>query len=337
VGTEAVWVGVVGGAIVLACGVTRDIGPTGGTDAMGPADAGSHAPRAGGSYDGGPQVAGTVGPTGGSVSRLLFAIVGDTRPPSEDDTAAYPTAIITRIYARMNALSPRPSFAVSTGDYQFASPRGDQGAAQLDVYLGARARFAGVLFPSMGNHECTGATASNCGAGNPDGLTNNFKSYVSKLLSPIGRTDPYYEVDIDAVDRSWTAKFLFVAANAWTSAQESWLVSAMQRSTTYTFLVRHEPADATSAPGVLPAERVMLGRPYTLSIVGHSHTYARSGAREVIVGNGGAPATGGKDYGFGIVSQQADGSLSVDMLDQLSGLADPDFHFAVKADGSPAR
>jgi hypothetical protein len=279
---------------------------------------------------------GTVGASGGSVSRLYFAVVGDTRPASEDDTSAYPTSIITQIYEHIDALSPKPTFAVATGDYQFAAPSGAEGATQLDLYLGARAKYSGQLFPAMGNHECTGLTASNCGSGNPDGVTNNYTSFLSKLLGPINQTNPYYEIDVNAPDGSWTSKFLFIAANAWTQAQATWLDMAMSRATTYTFVVRHEAASVTSPPGVTPSENIFLNHPYTLAIVGHNHTYAHSGPREVTVGNGGAPLTGSKDYGFGVISQRDDGTIAVDMIDYASGLADPNFHFAVKADGSAA-
>jgi hypothetical protein len=288
-------------------------------------------------YDGGAAPTGSVGPGGGSVSRLYFAVVGDTRPANIDDTADYPTAIITQIYQDIAALSPQPTFAVATGDYQYATPTGSQGAAQLDLYMGARAGYAGTVFPAMGNHECTGATASNCGPGSVDGLTNNYEVFVSRLLAPIQQTSPYYEVDVDAADGSWTAKLLFVAANAWTQAQGNWLDQAMSRSTTYTFLVRHEPAAASTAPGVPEAERIMANHPYTLSIVGHTHTYQRSGPREVIIGNGGAPLGGSGDYGYGMISQQPDGSIAVDVVDYTSALADSSFHFTVNPDGSPAR
>ncbi len=46
--------------------------------------------------------------------------------------------------------------------------------------------------------------------------------------------------------------------------------------------------------------------------------------------------SGGVDYGFGMLSQQADGSIAIDMIDYTSGLADTSFHFALKPDGSPA-
>ena len=287
-------------------------------------------------YDGGAPPTGSVGPGGGSVSRLYFAVVGDTRPPSPDDTAGYPTAIITQIYTHLEALSPKPSFAVSTGDYMFASTGGTEGATQLDLYVGARSKYSGQLFAAMGNHECTGFTNSNCGGGNADGVTSNYTAFLSKLLGPISQTNPYYEVDVGAADASWTAKFLFVAANAWTQTQATWLDQAMAKPTTYTFVLRHESASANTAPGVIPSENIMGNHPYTLAIVGHTHTYQHSGPREVIVGNGGAPLSGGKNYGFGIVSQRTDGAVAVDMIDYASGVADSSFHFAVKPDGSAA-
>jgi len=286
------------------------------------------------SYAPGAAPTGSVGPTGGNVSRLYFAVVGDTRPANEDDTAGYPTAIITQIFQDLQALSPQPTFAISTGDYQYAAPTGTQGATQLDLYATARAGYSGTVFPAMGNHECTGFTNSNCGAGNPDGLTNNYNAFLSKMLAPIGQSSPYYEVDVAGSDGSWTAKLLFVAANAWTQTQADWLDQAMGIATTYTFVVRHEAASASTAPGVNPAEVIMTKHPYTLSIVGHSHEYQRSGPREVIFGNGGAPLSGSGDYGFGMISQQADGSVAVDMIDYTSGLSDSSFHFAVHADGS---
>jgi hypothetical protein len=286
--------------------------------------------------DAGGPVTSQIDSDGGTESRLYFAIVGDTRPANIDDTPGYPTPIITKIWSDIAALEPMPPFTVSTGDYQFSSSFGTQAAPQLDLYLGARAQYPGVTFPAMGNHECTGATASNCGAGTANGITNNYTSYLTKMLGPIGKTDPFYEIDVNAQDMSWTSKFLFVAANAWTDAQGTWLDGAMARATTYTFIVRHEPAQANTAPGVDPSEAIMAKYPYTLSIVGHTHTYEHFGAREVVIGNGGAPLSGSKDFGYGLVSQRADGSLAVDMVDYTSGLADGRFHFAVKADGTPA-
>jgi hypothetical protein len=158
------------------------------------------------------------------------------------------------------------------------------------------------------------------------------------MLAPIGKTQPYYAIDVGAADATWTAKFVFVAANAWSSAQDTWLESTLSKPSTYTFVIRHEPASATTAPGVTPSELVMARHPYTLAIVGHSHTYAhdRETPRQVLVGNGGAPLSS-KDYGFAVFSQQADGAVDVDMLQWQTLAADASFHFAVQPDGSAAR
>ncbi|HZU85632.1 MAG TPA: metallophosphoesterase [Polyangiaceae bacterium] len=313
--------------VLCACG-TRDA-------REGASDAAGQPARAAARLEGG--ASGGVDATGGRVDRLRFAIIGDTRPASVDDTAGYPTGIITRIFQDIQALQPPPPFAVSTGDYMFASTGGGQAAAQLDVYLRARRAFSGVVFPAMGNHECTGATASNCGDGNADGVTDNYAQFLSKMLQPLGRAAPYYAVPIGALDGSWSAKFVFVAANAWDGAQADWLDATLGRPTTYTFVVRHEPAAATSAPGVSPSEQIMSRHPFTLSIVGHSHTYDRSGPNEVIVGNGGAPlAPTAPGYGFGLAEQRADGAIRVDMIDYQTMQRDQSFTFAVRPDGSPA-
>ncbi len=207
---------------------------------------------------------------------------------------------------------------------------------QITLYMGARAKYSGAFFPAMGNHECTGATASNCGAGNTDGITNNYTAFLSQMLGPIGKTLPYYAIDIKAADATWTAKLVFIAGNAWSSAQATWLETTLDAPTTYTFVVRHEPKDTTQAPGVSPSEAIMAQHPYTLALVGHTHTYYHFPGREVLVGNGGAPLSGSKNFGFAIVSQRPDLALQVDMIDYASGLSDSKFHFVVKPDGTPA-
>src|SRR5262249_28117444 len=129
----------------------------------------------------------------------------------------------------------------------------------------------------------------------------------------------------------------FIAANAWTAAQSTWLDAELAKPTTYTFVVRHESRYASEAPGVTPSEAIIHKYPYTLAVVGHTHTYQHySSAKEVIVGNGGAPLTGTKNYGFAIMQQRPDKAIVVDMLDYASGAADASFHFAVNPDGSAA-
>jgi hypothetical protein len=292
----------------------------------------SLAPPAPQSSSQGGRPSGPLGNDGGSVPRLIFACVGDTRPPTEDDTASYPVDVITRIYEDIEALSPRPPFVVSTGDFIFSSSqRGDVAEAQLDLYMHARARYSGMFFPAMGNHECTGATFSNC-AYDP---TASYLAFLQRMLAPIGKALPYYVVRLDALDGSWSAKVVFIAANAWSSAQQSWLEATLSTSTTYTFIVRHEPASDSEAPGVAPSETIMARHPYTLAIVGHDHTYGhyRDSPREVLIGNGGAPLAS-KSFGFGLFTQAPDGAIVVDVIDWQSGERDGAFHFAVAADGT---
>jgi hypothetical protein len=280
-----------------------------------------------------------VGGDGGTLSRLYFGIVGDTRPATNDDTANYPTDIITKIYAAVNAFQPSPPFVVATGGYMFASVGTSgkhQADPQLSFYMTARQQYPGLFFPAMGNHECTGWTNSNCGMGNVDGITENYTVFADRMLTPIGKKLPYYSIGINATDGRWTSKFVFVAANAWDSAQSTWLDSVLAQPTTYTFVVRHEAKSANTAPGVNPSESIMAKYPYTLALVGHDHTYSRTGQREVIVGNGGAPITGAATYGYALVNQRADDAIQLDMYDYQTGRADSSFSFAVKADGSPA-
>jgi hypothetical protein len=325
------------GRSLQACVPSSDCSSGGGnTDSGGGPPVDSGVP-----YDGGGgQVTGTVGANGGTLSRLLFAVVGDTRPATYDDVAGYPTAIITKIFQDVEAFNPKPAFVIGTGDYQFASSGSSSTAGQqLDLYEHARAGYSNVHFPAMGNHECTGSTTSNCGSGNTNGTTANYTAFMSKLLGPIQKTLPYYVINVNAVDNSWTSKFVFIAANAWDSTQSSWLSTTMAKATTYTFVIRHEPPDASpAAPGQAPSEAIIAQHPYTLLIVGHSHTYGHYATpypREVIVGNGGAPlSVSNKNYGFAVMSQRADGAIVGDMIDYMSGLADSRFHFAVKPDGT---
>src|SRR5262249_57232189 len=70
-----------------------------------------------------------------TVDDLTFGIVGDTRPPMSNDTASYPTPIITATSQGVAAAAP--GFAVSTGDYMDVSSSGAEANPQLDPYQGA--------------------------------------------------------------------------------------------------------------------------------------------------------------------------------------------------------
>jgi hypothetical protein len=259
-----------------------------------------------------------MGSGSSSVTDLRFGIVGDTRPPNPDDTAGYPSAIITKIYQDLEAELPNVPFVISTGDYMFADTAA-QVTAQLALYMTARNQYSGTQYPAMGNHECTGATASNCGQGNTDGMTANYTQFISTMLAPVSETSPYYTKDINADDNSWTAKFVFVACNAWSSTQASWLTTELAKPTTYTFVVRHEGTNAISETSCSQSQTIIDAHPLTLLVVGHTHTYSHySSTKEVVVGIGGAPLTSGTDYGYALVSRNASGTLTVTVYNYQS-------------------
>jgi hypothetical protein len=262
----------------------------------------------------GPTPTGTVGPSGGTVSRLYFAVVGDTRPANPDDTAHYPVEVITKIYADIEALNPRPQFVLTTGDYMFASPAGTQAQPQIALYAQAAQQFTGgPIFADMGNHECTGATASNCATT----ATSNYQAYLSTMVKPLGKDLPYYTVPFTAADGSFTAKLIIVACNAWDQTQKTWLDGELAKQTTYTIVSRHQPSSATAGPCVGDVDALLAQHPYDLLIVGHSHTFARDN-REIIVGNGGAPITGNVPFGFAIVDQRPGSGFVITQYDYSS-------------------
>ena len=101
----------------------------------------------------------------------------------------------------------------------------------------------------------------------------------------------------------------------------SWLTTQLQTSTTYTFIVRHEPTADNTAPGVTPSEAILAQYPYTLKIVGHTHEFSQVTTKEIIVGNGGAPlASSGDAFGYALVSMTANGDLSVAEIDATTNL-----------------
>lgn len=274
-----------------------------------------------------------AGNGGGILPELRFAVVGDTRPVNLDDTQNYPTEIVRQIWQNVEAEQPHPQFAISTGDYIFASVTHSEQNPQYDLYLAARTAFSGLVYPALGNHECNGYTKSNCGPGNEDLLPANYTLFMERMIAPLGENRPYYIERFAASDGSWTAKMVFVAANAWDLTQAAWLDLVLSEPTTYTFVVRHEAHDATTAPGVLPSQQIIAKHPMTMMIVGHTHAYRHYPAyREIIVGNGGAPLTSDSNYGFVIVARQPDGSIGVTSREYITtNVVD---QFSVKADGT---
>jgi hypothetical protein len=119
-----------------------------------------------------------------------------------------------------------------------------------------------------------------------------------------------------------SVKLVFIAANAWNSAQESWLKSALASPTTYTFIVRHEPSYDNTAPGVTPSETIINGSAYTMELLGHSHEYKKIDDQHVISGNGGAPLsnTTSLSYGFLFIQILGDGNVAVNEIDAATGM-----------------
>ncbi len=292
------------------------------------------------SIDGSDAATATVVAAGGSsdqpllVPSLDFVVVGDTRPPVPDATSSYPTPVIRKIWKAAEAEKPPVFFAVTTGDYVFAKPTSKEGAAQMDLYLGAQSYFCRKSWHCMGNHECTGATDSNCGASGKDGQPTLYKNFLSKFVQPMGFEQPYFTVWYADNAHTWKAKFVFIAANAWDSTQAAWLKGEMAKPSTYTFVVRHESSEATDGPGVTPSEDIIAGFPYTLLVVGHRHTYKRLGIREVIVGNGGAPLVEQINYGYVVIRRRPDAAIQLTSYDYLSHAVFETF--ALAADGTEA-
>jgi hypothetical protein len=280
---------------------------------------GSGGGGSGGSGGGGSGGSGGVTISGGS-GPLAFGVFGDARPANippttsgSDPATGYPTQVLTGIFNL--AQQKGAKFMVGTGDYMYADTQA-QVDAQLALFGQAHAGFSGPLYLAMGNHECNGYTDSNCPALNE---YPNVRSFV-KLL-PSGVSSPWYRVDFDTP--SGKAKFLFVAANAWSTAQEDWLKTQLADPTTYTLVVRHEPATNThgTAPGAQPSEALLTGAAFTLELLGHTHEYRHEDLQHVISGNAGAPISGGSHYGFLLIEQGTDGRLTATEYDQATGQA----------------
>jgi hypothetical protein len=336
-----------------ACGGQSDGGSTG---AGGSSGAGGST-GAGGSGGGGVTLPAPTLPAQ-SLSALSFGMTGDTRPPNSQ-TSRYPQTLRTIIGSVFSGFaSANVPFAVGSGDYAFSSTNAGDAVPQYQDYMSARANFGGTFLPTMGNHECNGFTNSNCPVGSFTGMTQD---YVDTIVQPsTSQTSPYYSKLYKATDGSWTAKFIFIAANAWNSAQQTWLQNTLNVDTTYTFTIRHEPANDARAPGVTPSENLMApafnGGRLTLSITGHTHLVQLPGgtqpygdpfgstlAYEMIVGNGGAPLDAGPTYGYAVATRRAsDGAIVVQMYESADSsgnpitpnVADPNFRFAVNANGS---
>ena len=101
-------------------------------DSAAPSDTGSHANHDASTVDatrdvaevndaatsGGDASGPAIGPNGGTVDQLHFAVFGDVRP-SLPDIAPYPSMVFTQVMDGVESLNAQ--FAVGTGDYMFAN------------------------------------------------------------------------------------------------------------------------------------------------------------------------------------------------------------------------
>jgi hypothetical protein len=246
----------------------------------------------------------SVGPTGGTVPRLRFGVFGDVRPPSQNNTTMYPAAVVTAVMDGIAAEGAE--FAVANGDYMFATSAGAANA-QLGLLLTAESRFHGHVFHSLGNHECNGASNSNCPLGNETPMMQAYRARLAPAYST-----PYFDWRIHTAQGD--AHFIATAPNAWSPAQQAWLTRVVAEPALYTFVVAHEPAGRREAPGSPSIEAAIAARPggVTLRLYGHTHEYQHLAPNAIIVGNAGAPlASLSGQYGFVIVDQRADGNLVV--------------------------
>ena len=252
---------------------------------------------------------------GGTVNLLHFGVFGDVRPNDNNMPSEYPTATITNIMQNLQSLGSQ--FAIATGDYMFATDASSV-TPEIASLLSAEANYGGYIFHGMGNHECTGAVASDCPNFNE---TPNVQQYLSRLTGPVNGK-PYFDWVVHT--SMGDAHFISTAPNAWgtagsaqEAAQTAWLQSALAQPATYTFLMVHESPDAQGPPyGEGQIESILATHgAVTLRLYGHTHEYNHLTSvsyNAVVDGNAGAPLDGsGTYFGFAIVDQNTDGTITL--------------------------
>ena len=252
--------------------------------------------------------AGSVGPHGGTVDLLHFGVFGDMRPPNDNDTAMWPTSVVDSVIAGFAA--EHAEFVIGTGDYMFAN-NATTVNAQISMLLQAEAALPVHFFHGMGNHECIGASTSNCPNGNEYANPVGFHTRLAAAYPNL-----YY--DFTVATRNGDAHFILTAPNAWNAAQQTWLDAALARPATYTVVAAHEPPGNREAVGSPFIEASIAARRggVTLRLYGHTHEYRHAAANAVISGNAGAPlASTSGSYGVVMVDQRADGNLVVTAYD----------------------
>jgi hypothetical protein len=294
---------------------------TGGGAGDGNGDMASNSPPDPGGADGGTTSAGDlgghgrqplpVGATGGAVSLLHFGISGDTRPPSCEDTAGYPTSVINGIVSRLNARAVQ--FALDLGDHMYVCNDDlPTATAQMGLFTQATQKLPATWFMTMGNHECEGPP---CLTGSQNA---NYVAFMS-ALAPIA-SKPYYTFDVDTSLGRVT--FVVVADSAWDANQSSWLDATLAQAdqqAKYTIVARHHPEGDTSIATNSDSMAIIRNHKFALFLTGHSHLYKHmttDNGRDLVLGAGGAPLiAGGAYYGYGVIDQLATGPLQVSIYD----------------------
>ncbi|MBS2024178.1 MAG: metallophosphoesterase [Deltaproteobacteria bacterium] len=308
---------------------TPDAGHTdgGGTDA-GSTDAGTHDGGSGdaGTHDGGSGDGGSggtdagsgpIGPTGGTVDLLDFVITGDTRPPTCQGLAQYPSSAHAQIVKSM--ASVKAQFAIDLGDHMYVCDNVLADAqAQMNLYTSALANFPTPFFMTMGNHECNVGT--DCSAHTTDA---NYTAYLGALKSVSRETLPYYALQIET--RLGRATVAVIADNFFDATAQSWLESTLadaDANSKYTFIVKHHPVTG-SRTGPTGPLTVLQKHKYSLILTAHNHNYSHDtssfSGRSVVCGLGGADTS---HTGFCRVQQQADGSLKFTHYDASANPSD---------------
>jgi hypothetical protein len=227
-------------------------------------------------------------------SPLFFGAFGDivTSKDAEDS----PAPIVTNIFREL--ANRQVQFVTMVGDYVYVQPDSYSGALdQVSAFMQTRQLFVGPVFYALGNHDAP-----------PEAL---------KVYRELMTREVYFAFDLQVAPlpgntNPATAKFVFVADNAWSADQAAWLDSTLGTPSDYTFVIRHHSTDTATSQA--PAQ--IIGRhPLTLLIVGHVHTYQHVADREVITGNGGAPVFEG-NYGYLTLQQGTDGRITVTAFDQ---------------------
>jgi len=237
-----------------------------------------------------------------TLDALHFAVLGDCRPATDQNNAAqaaaaYPTAIIKKIFGQIAARDPQ--FALFSGDvvYTYNPPDSSSAAAQIDQFLQGRNLLDRPFVPALGNHEDT------------DGI--NLPVWKQKFNQPL----VYYGFTIHTPHGD--VRFTVADDTYWNDQQLDWIDSELSSSARYHILLKHQPSDSRDNDETRFKSIISQHRP-TLILTGHSHTYDRPHTNELVLGTAGAPLVQGAQYGYAMVDQLASGDFQVTVYSSSS-------------------